>query len=389
MANETKLAGPAIDIVEAARNLRPLIAKLADRIEEERRLPEELLDPMHEAGMFRMFLPREAGGPELDPWTAYEVTEQLSMEDASVGWCAMIDSMSAYTAAYLPQQVARLIFDNPIGVIAGSVLGESESRVVDGGVVVTGRFHFASGCMHATWLVGVIADPRHAGEGPAPRLAVHVPATEYNIVDVWQTTGLRGTSSNDWTVEEAFVPWERTFAFLPEAGSSWAAGPIYRFPQLALPGIPHSAVQLGTVRGAMDAYRSKMEGRARHGVPFKQDPAHQAAVGRAEALIASGRAYLKEASGEFWDMVCAGKEPDLPAKARLRSAKTLADTNAVEAIDLLYEAMGSQAIMASNPLERRFRDIHATAAHFMSSRDGFRVAGAVMMGLDPRPTPLL
>src|SRR5690606_23892826 len=115
---------------------------LADKIEQDRRLPERLLEPMHEAGMFRMFLPAEIGGPELDPWTAFEVTEQLSMADASTGWLAMILSLSAWTAVFLPRDVAAQVFENERSVLAGSVLGEADARIVDGGIVVNGRLHY-------------------------------------------------------------------------------------------------------------------------------------------------------------------------------------------------------------------------------------------------------
>lgn len=377
------------EIVEAARELRPLITKLSDRIEEERRLPEELLEPMHEAGMFRMFLPQDVGGLELDPWTGFEVVEQLSMEDASVGWCAMILSLGAWFAAYLPRGFAQEVFASKQDVLNGSFLGESKARAVEGGVVVSGRFHYASGCLHVTWLAGAIEDPRHEGDGPNPRIAAVIPISQCTIIDVWQTTGLRGTSSNDWTVEEVFVPWERTFPLAPEARTSFAPGPLYRLGKLNLPGVAHVAVHLGTARGAIDGYLARVEQRVRRGVPLKLDPAIQAAVGRADALVSAGRAYLQEATVEIWRTLSEGDEPGLDLQARLRSAKTIAMWNAMEAVDLVYEAMGAQAIMGGNPVERRFRDIHAAAAHMASSRQGFTVAGAVLMGIDPRPTPLL
>ena len=376
-------------MLETARELRPLIAKLAPQIEKERRLPQEILDPMHAAGMFRMFLPREIGGPELDPWTAFEVTEQLAMEDASAAWCAMILSVSAYTAAFLPEHVAREIFANQHDVLAGSVQGESSARVVKRGIVLSGRFHYASGCLHSTWLAGVTADPRHESDGPAPRLAAVIPTSQCSIVDTWQTTGLRGTSSNDWTVDEVFVPWERTFTFLPKDGSSFAAAEMYSLASLNLSGIPATAVHLGAAGGALDSFLTRIQERLRRGTPLREDAAIQRDVGRAAALVASGRALMKDATAEFWETVCSGRQPDLAQLAQMRLAKTIAVSNSIEAVDLLYEGMGSPSILDSSPVERRFRDVHAAGQHGQSSKQGFTVAGAVLMGLDPRPTPLL
>jgi alkylation response protein AidB-like acyl-CoA dehydrogenase len=35
-------------------------------------------------------MPREWGGPELDPMSQLGILEAFSIADASVGWCAMI-----------------------------------------------------------------------------------------------------------------------------------------------------------------------------------------------------------------------------------------------------------------------------------------------------------
>jgi alkylation response protein AidB-like acyl-CoA dehydrogenase len=262
-----------------ARQLRPLIAELADEIERERRLPDELLGPMHDAGMFNMMLPQELGGPELDPWSAFEVVEQLSMADASVGWCAMIASVGSWGEAFLPSDAAATIYDSASTVLAGSVLGKAETRVVDGGFLLSGRFQFASGCLHANWMSAVVPDPRCEGQTPHPRLLAFLPTSACQIVDNWYTTGLRGTSSNDWTTQDSFIPWDYTYRFLPNLETPrFAHGPLYRYAIFGLTSVMHSAVQVGAAEGAMAGYLQRIQERERRGVALKHDSRVQMAV---------------------------------------------------------------------------------------------------------------
>jgi alkylation response protein AidB-like acyl-CoA dehydrogenase len=343
---------------------------------------------MHEAGMFRMFLPREVGGPELDPWTAFEVTEQLAMADASVAWCAQILSLSAWAAASLPQRVAAEVFANPEDVVAGSIQGQPTCEVVESGLRLSGRFNFASGCLHSTWIYATIPDPRHEGEGPPPIIAALLPISECTIHDVWHTTGLRGTSSNDWSVGNVFIPWERTFQWAPRLRDPFAKGSLFRHGILAIPGTTHAGVALGTARAAIQAYLDRVEERKRRGVSLKNDPVVQNAIGKADALVSSARSYLKEAVDDLWCTLTDGDEPSLEQRGRLRAAKSLAVWNSVDAVHLVYEAMGAQAILEENPVERPFRDIHAVAAHVASMKAGYTLFGAVLMGIDPRPALL-
>jgi indole-3-acetate monooxygenase len=91
----------------AARELGPKIQAAADEIEQGRRLPLHLVEEMQRAGMFRMAMPKAWGGPELDFLSQMRVIEQLSIADASAGWCAMIGVDGGYMTAYIDQTVAR------------------------------------------------------------------------------------------------------------------------------------------------------------------------------------------------------------------------------------------------------------------------------------------
>ena len=76
----------------------------------------------------------------------------------------------------------------------------------DGGILLTGRWSWATGVMDGNWLiVGCLCGP---DDGIYPALAL-LPASDFTIEDVWQTDGMRATGSNDVVVSDAFVPEHR------------------------------------------------------------------------------------------------------------------------------------------------------------------------------------
>jgi hypothetical protein len=199
---------PSDETLERARTLAPRIAESADEIERQRRLPEPLVAALHDAGLFRLLLPRSLGGAELDPPTFVQVTETLARADASTAWVICQTNGCSMVAAYLAPEVARAMFGgDPGGVLAWGPPSSSRAVVADGGYRLSGTFNFASGSRHATWLGGQapIVEPdgtprrRH---GAPERRTLLFPARDAELADVWHVIGLRGTGSDSFTVSD-------------------------------------------------------------------------------------------------------------------------------------------------------------------------------------------
>src|SRR4029077_9055973 len=131
--------------VERARRMAPRIAALGDRIESERRLPPELLVALHEAGLFRMLLPRPFGGAEFDPLSFAMVIEEIAAADASTAWCLGQASGCSMAAAFVAPGVAAEIWRDPDAVLAWGPGSGARAVAVPGGYQVTGEWSFASG----------------------------------------------------------------------------------------------------------------------------------------------------------------------------------------------------------------------------------------------------
>ena len=196
MAASTKYTtNEAEQIVEAARALGPQIRATIEEMEQGRHLPAPLVQAMQQAGVFRMTMPHEWGGPEADPLTQIRVVEALSSADGSVGWCSMIGSDGGYFTAFLDQAVAREMYTDINAVTATVLRPSGQALVTKGGYRVSGRWKFASGCQHSTWIANACAvfddndTPRLSTKGNPEVLACFMPASECEIIDTWTTTG--------------------------------------------------------------------------------------------------------------------------------------------------------------------------------------------------------
>ncbi|HXW83936.1 MAG TPA: acyl-CoA dehydrogenase family protein [Candidatus Binataceae bacterium] len=374
----------------AAIALGPQIRAARDEIEHARRLPMPLVEAMKQAGIFRMPMPRKWGGPEIDPMMQVRIIEALAVEDASVGWCAMIGSDGGYFSAFLAESVAREMYRDLDAVTAGAVSVTGRAVRCKGGFRLSGRWPFASGIHHSTWLIcGCMV---YEGASPALRPAgvpltrqCFVPTVDAQILDTWHTTGLRGSGSCDFTLEDYFVPEERSFDF--ENLKFSFDTPLYRHPFAFALNFPGPA--LGVARAAIDALiaagtrprrLSTIDGKLVSG-ELRGEEFVQEAVGRAEATLAAARAYSYATLEEMWDAVSAGRS--IPGRVQAQIGMMGAQVYAMctQAVETAYRARGGSAVYANNLLDRCLRDALTMNQHALNSTRAYAMAGRALLGL--------
>mgnify|MGYP000713446159 FL=1 len=364
-------------MVAAAHDLAPLAREHAERSERERTLAPEVVGALRESPLPSMLLPAPLGGAEVSPAAMVSALEELAAGDASAAWCAMVAATSGLLGAYVDPGFARDAFGP--GRIAGGVYAPlGRARREGDAYVVSGRWPFASGCLHAnTLLGGAVAE----GEPPAPRVLVF-DAGDVEIHDTWDVAGLRGTGSHDFEVRELRVPAARSAALGVDRPRH--DGPLYAFPPFGLLALGIAAVALGIARAAIDDLvelaAAKRPGGSKR--TLAERAGVQADVARAHALVASARAFVNDAVGRAWQAAAADGEIPLAERSRLRLAATHATRSSAEAVDLMYGAAGGTAIYSRSPLQRRFRDVHTATAHMMVSPATLELAGRIALGLE-------
>lgn len=375
-------------LIDAAIELRPLIRSRATEIERGRQLPSDVVEAIREAGLFHLTVPAEYGGMGADPVTAARVVEEVAVADGSAGWCVMIANQNAAFAGFVDAGDATAIFADR-AVMCGTARPIGRAVATEGGYRVTGRWPFASGSSHAAWFGGesVVYDgdtPRLDHEGNQVTRMTIIRREDVTIHDTWDTTGLRGTASNDFSCEDAFVPAGYGFQMLvtPPVHPS----PLYR--ALALVFTNHGSQALGVARAAIESASEIGKTKSGYGSndPMAMSPRLQGPIAEATALVESARHYLYAVTGHLWEALCDGGTDE--ETARLRARVRLATSNAVaasvRAVDLVHAALGTASLFTKNPIERHFRDIHMAAAHVMIGPLTYEAAGRVELGLEPQ-----
>jgi alkylation response protein AidB-like acyl-CoA dehydrogenase len=383
--NDLVRTGPAA----RACDLGDEIAAAAEEIERTQRIPEPLLTRLHEARLFRLLLPRSLGGEEVAPQILVRALGELARHDASVAWCVSIANSTALIAAFLDPEPARTIFGDPRATIAWGPPNESTAIAVPGGCRVSGRWDFASGCRHSSWLGAhcpVIEPDQSLRQNRFGRPAVVsflFPATEATLLDNWDPIGLRGTASESYTTREVFVPDAFTSTREdPEARRE--PGALYAFPQQTLYSVGISSVALGIARGMLEAFIELACQKTPRGMARLADnTVVQSEVARAEAKLGAAFAYLTDTVEAIHAGAAGVAAISIPQRARVRLAGVNAIHSAVEVADLIYKAAGVDAIFTGSPFERRFRDIHTLSQQIQSRSAHFETIGQVLLGTPP------
>ena len=370
-------------LVQAARELKPRIAAAGNEIERARQLPPEVVDAMRSAGLFHLTVPHELGGQQADPVTLGTVIEEIASADGSAGWCVMIASQNAAFSGFADRTAGETIFGDG-GIMAG--VARPIGRAVpngDGSFTVSGRWPFASGSSHARYFAAecLVYDdrsvPRKNENGDNVSYLALVPREQVIIHDTWDTIGLRGTASHDFSIDGAHVSEPFMMKMFPEPWHPWT---FYR--TLALMFITHGAHALGIARAVLET----TSGIAREKIGYGSDKsiAHQARTQHVTAdafvTVAAAREHLYGAAGRLWD--AAERGDDLGnLNARVRLATSYAATSSLRAVELLYASMATSAIFTKSPLDRQFRDMRTAAAHVMVGPLTYEAAGRVELGL--------
>lgn len=366
--------------VQKARDLMPLVAAASDENDEIRQLTGPVVKALIDGGFFTMLKTKSMGGMELKPSIFAQVTEALATADGSTGWVVCQSNGCSTTSAYLQPDVAREIFGRPDGIVAWGPPGSPyEATPVEGGYRITGKWRFMSGSQNATWLG---AHLRVAGTRETKTFLY--PKSSATFHDIWHTLGLRGTASNEYSVDNLFIPHERAI-YRDDARDRRSDSPLYRFTSTQLYSIGFGGVALGIARGTMDAFlglpREKVRGGA--GKPMVENNVVQSHVAQSEAKWRSARYFLHAAADEAFETIEERGEMDLDQRTRLRLASTWAIQSSREIVNTLFHHCGSWAVFEENPFERRLRDIDTVAQQGQGRILHYETVGQVMLGVSP------
>jgi len=376
-----------------AKAILPVIAGAAGETEKGRRVTPAVMAALHEARLMRMLIPRSLGGLELDPLDFVKVVEEIASADASTAWCVGQGSGCSFTAAFLDPAIAREVFGPADAVLAWGPSNRNARAVAcEGGYRVSGKWVFASGNRNAQWLAGHCSvyeadgSPRLGANGKSVERSFLFRRDVAQIEDVWDVMGLRGTGSDNYSVDNLFVP--DAFGFgrdnLPDRREN---GLLYRFSVINMYGFAFAAVALGVARQMLADF-IELAGRKTPnagGALLRDSGAIQQQTGTNFAKLEAMRAYLHSTIAQMQEHAATGEEFTVRQRIISRMMSTLVIQSAKEVGEFAYQTAGATAIFTNQAFERRFRDIHAVTQQGQGHVSNFDGAGQMLLGLDAVP----
>lgn len=376
---------PAVD--ELIARVAPVIRTHAAAGEADRKLAPEVVSALLDAAVFRAWVPKALGGLELDPISGLRLFEGIAHADGSAGWVASNSANVALGGQILPDEGAAELFSDPRALPAVAAFPPGAAVPVEGGYRVSGQWNFGSGCQYATTLAtaAVVMDgeaPRMGPDGNPVLAFIMLKADEIEVVENWNTLGLRGTGSHDFRAADVFVPERRTALLGPfdHPGVAYR-GPLYRM-GFWLDGIRIAITALGIARAALDAFVKLAQTKLPNGTMsvLADRSIVQDQVARAQAMIEAGRATVYQSVEDAWQYVQGGKRITANEGVSMGLASSFGVDLAVQAVDLLQGVAGSSGFRAEHPFQQYFRDIHTINQHAVASAARFESLGKLILG---------
>lgn len=372
--------------IARARELVPMLRDCADQAERDRHMPEHAAIAMARAGLYRVAAPLRVGGAECEPAVQIETIETIAAVDGSIGWNLMIGiEVMGFLGAALNPDLASKLFADPNLVISGALNPVGVATPVPGGYRVTGQWPFASGCHNAHYFWGQCQVRDKDGNPPradTPQLReALLSRDEFEILDTWHVSGMRGSGSHDVVAKDVFVPDERMTAVFYDRTQE--EGTLFKLPPFTRLAYNKVGVSTGIARAAIDHFvnLASTHRRRASGVALQERSDVQLAVAEAETRLRSARAFVLDAVGQAWDTTAAGREVTSEQRALVHLACSNAASQSIRAVDLVCEVAGTAAIFESGPLERCQRDVRVVPHHITVSPQWNASAGKVLLGM--------
>lgn len=376
-------------VLDAVRELLPVLRERAQETEDARRVSDESIKALQQTGFFKLLQPARYGGLEEHPVEFYRAVQLISSACGSTGWVASVLGCHPWQLGLFDDRAQNEVWGEDDDTrVSSSYAPMGRATPVDGGFRFTGRWSFSSGCDHATWvfLGGLVL-----GEdgNPVDFRTFLLPRADYEIDDVWDTIGLRGTGSNDIIVGDVFVPEYRTLSFIDTGkcvcpGQQVNTGPLYKLPFASVFSCSISVPIIGMASGAYEAYvnHTRERVRASTGGKAAEDAFNQLRIAEAASKIDAAILQIERNINEEYALAAAGEKIPFPLRMRVRRDQVNATGAAISAVDRLFESAGGRALKVGTPIQRFWRDAHAGRVHAINDPEkALAMFGQAELGL--------
>ena len=388
----------AAELVARVKELQPLIRKNAAQGEKDRRVVEESIQALTEAGMFKVAVPKRYGGYETSMRTMLDVSGAVAEADGGTSWVVTLTNVMAWAVSLFPEQAQDDVFGaNPEAKVSGVLAPTGTTRKIDGGWQVSGRWYYNSGSLHADWAGLGVPVTNEAGE-VIDQGMVLIPRADLSLEDTWFVAGMRASGSNCLIADDVFVPEHRMLSIPAAIEGNYPSErteeeAFYRSAFVGILALVLVGPQLGMGRAALDFVTSKA-GKKPISYTFFESQSDsvgfQLQIAEAAQLIDTATLHAYRAADDIDQAAARGTYPDYLTRARIRADTGLVAEKITRAIDILLSAHGAGSFAEVSPLQRIWRDSAVAARHaVVAPTVSFEVYGKALLGREDRITPLV
>ena len=385
------------ELVARARELKPLLAANAAQGETDRRVVEESIQALTDAGLFKISVPKRYGGYQTSLRTMLDVSAEVAEADGGTSWVVTLINVCNWMVGLMPQQAQDDVFGaDPDAKVSGVLAPTAQTRKVDGGWRVTGKWYYNSGSWHATWAAMGIpitdADGNVVDQGCAL-----IPRFDMDFEDTWFVAGMRSSGSNCLIADDVFVPEHRVMPMPPAIAGDYLTEHsdevLYRSALMPVVALVLVGPQLGMGRAALDFVIGKAPKKSIAYTSYtsqKESTAFQLQIAEAARLIDTAHLHAYRAAADIDEAAARGEYPDYLTRARVRSDTGYVAECITRAIDILLYAHGAGSFAEVCPLQRIWRDSATGARHaIVSPAVNYEIYGKALLGVDESITPMV
>jgi 3-hydroxy-9,10-secoandrosta-1,3,5(10)-triene-9,17-dione monooxygenase len=361
------------ELLDRARNLAQLAASRAQETERQRHLADDVMSMMRESGVLRVLQPTRWGGYEMDLDTFVRVGTEIAAGDTSTGWVYCILGIHNFWIGYVEPQLQEEIWGKDTNVtMADCFAPNGKVEPTPGGYRLSGSWSFLSGLWTSDWVaVGALVTPP---SGSKPEWTMFfVPKKDYQLNDQWHVAGMQGTDSNTIIVENAFVPQHRVF-WLERSQVTGDApgyvlnpGALYRLPFIPVLGLALVPASVGSARAAIAQFQQVIEKRVpvyASGGPQQGMVSAQIALAESCTILDAVEALMLRYAEEVTTIFADGKRrPSEKERMKYYAWRGYMVRQSTYIVDRLFELSGGHALYLQHPMQRIWRDVHATNQH--------------------------
>ena len=384
-------------LVERASALRPLLEANASQTEKDRRVVEENINAIREAGLFKIMVPRRFGGLETDIRTKMEVSAALAKGCGSTAWVTTLMNVCSFFTGLTNAECQNDIWGaNPEARIAGVFAPLATTRRVQGGLMVNGAWPWSSGCLHSDWAMVGVPVVNEAGETIDQGMAF-MPLGDCTIEDTWHVAGMKGSGSNTIVAKEVFVPDHRIMS----VSACMAGNPptpykdelLYRCAFIPVAALILAGPMMGLCKRALEFVIEKAPKRSISYTFYTvqtESPSFQLALARAAMLVDTVWMHALKAADDIWAAAVENRFLSYTERSKVRMHTGYAAETARQAVDILLSAHGASSFAEVSPLQRMWRDLETCSRHAVVSPEiSAEVYGKALLGIEGGVTALV